>query len=133
MRRFSQELIADVFHAATGIVHQNIEPPEPLDRGVDNLSAVAFLLDVGDKRENLGFAAALPDLFCDGFNLVRSRAAVATTWIPACVSPRTIARPSPRPPPVTMATCLRIWLVFTSGSIDSPPFQGLASKASVRS
>jgi hypothetical protein len=50
---------------------------------------------------------------------VRSRAAVATTWIPACASPRrTIARPSPRPPPVTMATRLRVWLVFTSGSID---------------
>jgi len=69
INRFSQELIADVFHAATGIVHQNIEPPEPLDRGVDNLSAVVFLCDVGNKRENPRFAAALPNLFCDGFDL----------------------------------------------------------------
>jgi hypothetical protein len=68
-RRFGQELIADVFHAATGIVHQNIESPEPLDRGFDNLGAVAFLSDVGDQRENPRFAAALPNLFRDGFDL----------------------------------------------------------------
>src|SRR3981081_4330599 len=35
---------------------------------------------------------------------VFSRAAVTTTLHPARASPRAIARPSPRPPPVTMAT-----------------------------
>jgi hypothetical protein len=49
--------------------HQDIEPPEPLDRGVDNLSAVVFFRDVGDERENPRFAAALPSLFCDRFDL----------------------------------------------------------------
>jgi len=60
---------ADVFHAATGIVHQNIEPPEPLDRGVEHRCAVVFLRDVGDRRENATFAAAPPNLFGDGFDL----------------------------------------------------------------
>jgi hypothetical protein len=58
-----------VLHAATGVVYQNIEPPEPLDRRVDNLSAVVFLRDVGDKWENPRIAAAPPNLFCDGFDL----------------------------------------------------------------
>jgi hypothetical protein len=58
-----------VGHAATGIVHQNIEPPEPLDRGVDNPSAVVFPRHVGDKRENPRLAAALPNLLCDSFDL----------------------------------------------------------------
>jgi hypothetical protein len=30
--------------------------------------AVVFLRDVGDKRENPRHAAALPSLFCDGFD-----------------------------------------------------------------
>jgi hypothetical protein len=64
-----QELIADVFHAATGIVHQNIEPPESLDRGIDNHSAVVVLRDVGDKWQNPRFAAALPNLVRDRFDL----------------------------------------------------------------
>jgi hypothetical protein len=51
------------------IAHQNVEPPEPRDRGGDNLSALIVLRDVGDQRENPGFAAALPDLCCDGFDL----------------------------------------------------------------
>ncbi|SRR5713226_7954560 len=68
-RRFGQEFIADVFHAATGVVDQDIERPEPLDRGLDNLSAVVFPRDVGDKRENPRSAAVSPNLFCDGFDL----------------------------------------------------------------
>jgi hypothetical protein len=68
-RWFSQELIADVFHAATGIVHQNIEPPKPLDCGVDDLGTVVFPRNVGDKRENPRFAAAPSNLFSDSFDL----------------------------------------------------------------
>lgn len=45
------------------------EPPEPPDRGIDNLSAVILLRDVGDKRENPRFAAVLPNLFRDSFDL----------------------------------------------------------------
>jgi hypothetical protein len=68
-RRFTQELIADVFHAATGIIDQNIEPSESFDRRIDNLSAVRLLRNVSNQRQNPGLAAALQYLVCDGFNL----------------------------------------------------------------
>jgi hypothetical protein len=42
---------------------------EPLDRGVDNMSTVLIARDVGDKRENPRFAAALPGFLYDGLNL----------------------------------------------------------------
>jgi hypothetical protein len=36
---------------------------------VDNRCAVVFPRYVSDKRENPSFAASLPNLFCDGFDL----------------------------------------------------------------
>src|SRR5882724_10227374 len=50
----------------------------------------------------------------------RSRAAVATTWMPVRASPNVIARPRPRPAPVTIATRPLI----ESGAIQRrPPVQ----------
>ena len=88
--------------ADPGVVHEDVDPAESLDRRRDGRLDLAGLRDVAGERQALDAlrCRARPRPMPSGC----SRRAVIATAAPASPRPRAISSPRPRDPPVTSAT-----------------------------
>ena len=85
----------------SGVVHQDVDPPVPLERGGHRALDRRRIGDV--QRHRVAASAGRPHLFGTAAPSASARAP-ATTTAPWAASPAAIARPSPRDAPVTRAT-----------------------------
>lgn len=96
----SGDVLGRVGGAEARVVHQDVEPAEPADGGVDRRADLVQVADV--HREAQHAAAHALDLVGEVGAGRRSRSPRATS-APACASASAIALPSPRAAPVTSA------------------------------
>ena len=109
-----------------GVVDQDVEPPELLDRGVDERSAAVRCRHVAGVGDGRSPAAAISAATADAGPAsapspsIEPPRSLTTTRAPRSASRRAWARPMPRPAPVTTATRPSKRCSFTRDPADRP-------------
>src|SRR5674476_1185305 len=67
--RLSQKRIADVLHAATCVIDQDVKSTEALDCSIDDAPTVILLCNIGNQRQDSILTTGLQHLASNSINL----------------------------------------------------------------